>query len=275
MGGKVTPVVEHHSDAALRLRTGDNPARYRRYGLRIAEYWLDQRSEPWTGADVALLVQYSDAPARAWSRPFSSLVIALDRTEQELRDGLNRDTKYKINRATERDEGEFRTVPADAGACGRFADFYDRFATSKGLAVIDRKALLARASAGLLALSVARWRGEDVVWHVHVCAGGAASLLHSASLFRSMDDKEAQAAIGRLNRALHWFDMLHFRALGLLRYDFGGWYAGNEDEGLLRINRFKEGFGGTRVDQFRALVGLTVPGRALVAARRMLARARE
>lgn len=246
------------------------PARYRRHGVRIAEYWLDQSIVPSANSDVALLIQYSAVPRMAWSRPFTSLVIGLEQTEAKLRDGLNRDTRYKINRAYERDACQFSAVAPDARTCQRFSDFYDRFALSKGLPRVDRMALLARAEAGLLLFSQARWRGEEVVWHVHVCAGGSATLLHSSSQFRATDDKELQAVIGRANRALHWFDMLHFKGSGMLRYDFGGWYAGNEDDSLLRINQFKEGFGGTRVDQFRALLGLTVIGKCLVRTRRIL-----
>ncbi len=48
-------------------------------------------------------------------------------------------------------------------------------------------------------------------------------------------------AIGRGNRMLHWKDILAFKAEGKNVYDFGGWYAGQEDEALLRINQFKEG----------------------------------
>jgi hypothetical protein len=41
--------------------------------------------------------------------------------------------------------------------------------------------------------------------------------------------------------------MLRFRDEGVGIYDFGGWYPGRENEILLRINRFKESFGGELV----------------------------
>ena len=57
--------------------------------------------------------------------------------------------------------------------------------------------------------------------------------------------------------------MLRHREQGLKSFDFGGWYPGKEDAGLLEANRFKEGFGGRAVreckcEQIRSLKGWVV-----------------
>jgi len=50
-------------------------------------------------------------------------------------------------------------------------------------------------------------------------------------------------------------------------YDFGGWYQGRDDQELLRINAFKEEFGGRHVREFHAAVPITLRGRAVLRAR--------
>lgn len=118
----------------------------------------------------------------------------------------------------------------------------------------------ARARGGTVRFSRALYRGATVVWHVHAVTQEKATLLYSASQFRQLDVNEARAVIGRANRLLHWRDMLFFKAEGKSVYDFGGWYVGTENVELLRINRFKEGFGGVRTDQFNGFIALSWRG---------------
>ena len=68
------------------------------------------------------------------------------------------------------------------------------------------------------------------------------------------------AYIGRANRLHHWLDVLRFRDEGFAIYDFGGWYAGRENEELLRINCFKESFGGKVVFHYKCDQGLSWKG---------------
>jgi hypothetical protein len=246
--------------AAPRARE-ETLARFTRHGLRMAELWLDEPLTQPASCDVLLLRQYTRAPERAFSSPFHSLRLDLTQSEEALLQGLNRDTKYKVRRAEGKDQVVCIEEPAaDEDMCLRFQAFYDEFAASKGVAMIARHELLARARAGALCISRAVYAGETVVWHVHAATAKRATLLHSASHFRQLDDADTRAAIGRANRLLHWKDMLHFKARGLEVYDFGGWYAGNDDQALLKINQFKEGFGGVRVVQVNAALALTWRG---------------
>ena len=120
-----------------------------------------------------------------------------------------------------------------------FCDFYDRFAAQKGLEMLDRSGLVRYASSGVLDLSQAKDPdGEVVVWHAHLLTQKRVRLLYSASLFRETEDNQRRNLIGRANRYLHWGDMLRFRTTGLSLYDFGGWYPGDTDDALLRINKF-------------------------------------
>lgn len=245
--------------------------RFRRHSLRMAEQWLDEPVADAVDCDVLLLRQYTGAPERAFSNRFVSLTIDLSQSEESLLQGLNRDTKYKIRRAQGKDQVICIQEPVgDDDLCLRFQAFYDEFAVSKGVARISGQELLARARAGTACFSRAVIGGETVVWHVHAATNKRAALLHSASHFRQHDDNDKRAAIGRANRLLHWNDMLHFKAIGLEVYDFGGWYAGDDDQALLKINQFKEGFGGVRAAQVNAALALTWRGWIYLRLRQLL-----
>lgn len=236
-------------------------ARYSRHGLHIAEQWLDDPPARPAGCDVLLLHQYSQAPKGAVHSPFATLTLDLSQEADALLQGLNRDTKYKVRRAEGKDEVVCIQEPeANEDVCRQFVAFYNEFAQSKGLSLVSGPELAARARAGALRISRAVYRGETVVWHVHAATAAKATLLHSASHFRNLDDGEVRAAIGRANRLLHWKDILSCKEDGLSVYDFGGWYAGSEDEALLKINQFKEGFGGVRTEQVNAALALTWRG---------------
>ena len=92
--------------------------------------------------------------------------------------------------------------------------------------------------------------------------------MHSASFFRLGDPGEA-ALVSRANRLHHWADIQRFREEGLAIYDFGGWYTGREDSEKLRVNRFKESFGGQAVHEYSADRANTWKGVAALGARRL------
>jgi hypothetical protein len=235
--------------------------RYTKHGLRMGELWLDEPVQRASDVDVILLHQYGSLPAGAVGSPFHSLVLDLSLSEDELLNGLNRDTKYKVRRAEGKDAAtcEQFVQPSDA-LCAEFIEFFNAFAADKGIAQVVSAEFYARAKVKRLWISRASIGGQAVVWHVHALGGGRVSLLHSASHFRQSDDTEMRNAIGRANRLLHWNDIVHAKAQGLTGYDFGGWYAGEEDQGLLKINQFKEGFGGTRVQQCNAAIATSWRG---------------
>jgi hypothetical protein len=229
--------------------------------MRIAELWLDAPIAKPADCDLLMLRQYSRLPQGAFSWPFSTLTVNLHASEEQLLNGLNRDTKYKLRRASTQDKIECAYEPQVTEAiCAEFLDFFNEFADTKGLKRLATHEMRARAQGGTVRFSRALYGGATLVWHVHAVTQDKATVLHSASHFRQLDDNEVRAVVGRANRLLHWRDMLFFKAEGKSVYDFGGWYAGNENAELLRINQFKEGFGGERTDQFNGGIALSCRG---------------
>ena len=84
----------------------------------------------------------------------------------------------------------------------------------------------------------------------HFLEQDRARLTHSASMFRLEADSAERNRIGRVNRLLHWDDMVRFRDAGVKTYDMGGWYTGRRNQAQLRINTFKEEFGGRVVHEW-------------------------
>ena len=149
-----------------------------------------------------------------------------------------------------------------------FYDFYDRFADSRQLLRVNRTRVDALARHGMFSLSRVSAGGRVLVWHAYLRGGARACLMHSASFFRQAGPGEA-ALVSRANRFHHWADMERFREEGLAIYDFGGWYAGREDIEKLRVNRFKESFGGEAVHEYSADRANTWKGAAALGARRL------
>jgi hypothetical protein len=237
---------------------------YRSRFLLRGEVWYD--GEPDNSAvDWVVYHQRPSPVPRARWRYFYTLLVDLCQNTEELLGQMSSSTAYKIRRARDRDA--ICCQSCDTGKPGvidEFEQVYNRFASHKGLSMLDRAEVDQLAKAGVLEMSVAKDSGsKPLAYHAYYRGKGRSRLLHSASLYREVDDSAARNTIGRANRYLFWCDMLRHQEQGLKYFDFGGWYPGKTDEGLLEVNRFKEGFGGRVVreydcEQIRSLRGWIV-----------------
>jgi hypothetical protein len=237
--------------------------RIRGKGVTYGELWFDetlqapqpdilicrQRSQPWPGAQC---------------ENFVTLLIDLTQDEAALSVALDKDHRYEIRRAATKDGGISTTIDQPAQELDAFCAFYDRFAAAKGLGRSYRKWLNEAAAADRLILTNAEHGGNVRVWHAYIVSGDRVRLLHSASLAQA-DDKSLQALVGRLNRWLHWQDILEFKRRGFRTYDLGGIFAEASSSAAAGINRFKAGFGGVRSPGFDCTVALTGKGRLYLA----------
>lgn len=245
---------------------------YSKASLRIVEL-LYNESEPVERADIVRF-QARLAPVDGGTcERRHTILIDLSQDETVLRSQLNRTTRNEVSRAG-RDgvQCSFHRRPG-AGMLEEFSSYWKRFAPLKGLPPLNAERLNGMLECGALALSSANLPGEEpLAWHCYVYTACWARLLHSASLFRESADKEYINTVSRANRLLHWQDIVEFRSMGVETYDFGGWYDGAEDQHKLKINQFKEGFGGTVTPVYYSDRGLTVKGSVAVYVRRLLKR---
>lgn len=236
-------------------------AKYRKAHLTVAEVLFDETCANTVDVDV---VRYrcraKPVPGSQCAKCYT-LWVDLGDNPKCLLANMSRTTRSQIRRAQRESlRYEFTSTPT-RNCTEQFFDFYDSFARSKNLkASVDRHRVLGFLNQGALDLSrVTSPEGRVLVWHANLRSGRYACCLYSASLFRR-EGKRMAAYIGRSNRLHHWSDMLRFRGEGFRIYDFGGWYAGTQDQILLRINRFKECFGGALVAQYNCDQAVTWKG---------------
>jgi hypothetical protein len=194
---------------------------------------------------------------------FLTLVNDLTAAEDHLFAACGENNRYKIGRARNRDQLEFRQVADPRTELDAFCAFYDAFAAQKGLPGAYRKGLRAACDAGRLTLTCTAREDEVLVWHAYMTDGRSASLLHTASHFRG-------AVIARANRWHHWRDMLAFKALGYERFCWGGMFEDESAPERANINNFKREFGGRLERNYNCTFPVTLRGRAAMAALRVV-----
>lgn len=242
----------------------------RKCGIRLATvYFLDApiNSLP---ADLARLRQ-AISPVSG-STEFPTLHIDLTRTESDLLADCSKSNRYKISRASSRDELTFEPgLRPSEQELADFITFYDHFAASKDLPYSEKQLLESLHAADALRLSrVTTPEGQVLCQHLHVADAHRARLLYSASHFRDVKESSVRSLIGRANRALHWVEFKKFKEDGLAIYDFGGFVPNSTDPAIRQISEFKASFGGTSVVEYHAMVGLTLVGKVALWARRVL-----
>ena len=238
--------------------------------LRIAEYWADEPAEP-VDADLIRWFQQPQVRAGMFCREFFTILIDLTSDEEQVFAAIEKDTRYEIRRAQTKDDLTCELINPDADTLRIFCDYYDQFAKQKAQAPLDRAWLKLLLDVEAMRLSRSHHAGgETLVWHSYHWMNRRATLLNSASSLRGTDDAARRQMIGRANRLLHWRDMLSFKAAGAEAYDFGGWYEGKTNEQRLKINHFKEEFGGEIVKNYICEHAVTWKGKLFLTARRLM-----
>ena len=241
--------------------------------LRSGTVWFDD--EPTDAkVDVIRYMQRKEPVAGGQTKEVYTLITDLSRPPEDLLAVMTKDTRYEIRRAANKDRITCRSWNTDmAEPLARFIEFYDRCANLKNIPPAPAAYLRVLAVAGVLDLSCAvDAEGKDLVWHAYYRGAQRVQLYHSGSIIRASADSAFRNLIGRANRYHHWQDMLRFKEAGVIAYDFGGWYAGNSHQDFLRVNRFKEEFGGSVVREFNCRKLITVKARLASVVNRIVRR---
>lgn len=239
----------------------------------IEEVWIDEEPKVRPNVDVLHYIERTHPIQGIQFDEFYTMIVDLTKEHDNLWKSLGKNNQYKIRRATQKDQivySHWEQNNIDNHILNNFFDFHDRFTSLQGLKKISRARVRSFAEAGILDLSLVQSQdGEPLVWHAHCCVQNKAVFFYGASL-KDYNDTSYQSLLGRANRYHHWQDILRFKTSNISFYDFGGWYAGNTDQKLLNINKFKEEFGGHIVKTFRSLHGLTLKGKICIYLYKML-----
>lgn len=242
--------------------------KYRRRFVVRGEDWFEP-APPARGVDVHE-VYHVDEPIPGYRCvEFYTLLFDLRSTVDELFAAVRPEARRQIRRCTESAEIAYEHFfPCGPEPLERFFAAYDELAAVKGLAALDRELVRLYAVSGTLDLSLVRKSdGSPLAWHANYRTPQRARQLHSIAFFRG--DKAERNLVGRAHRYHTWMDILRFKESGTPVFDLGGWYHGTTDGELLKINAFKEEFGGRVVRQFICERGISVRGKAYVALRNL------
>jgi hypothetical protein len=234
----------------------------RRGLLTIGYVFLDEEIDRPNVDVVSYVHRLKPIDHLAWEERHTRL-IDLRKDADALMGGIAPNTRYEIRRAEQKDGVRgTRWDTSSEAALREFCDAFNAFADQKGQPRVDLKRLGLLAAGGILQITRAA-AADDVplVWHAYLCVGERTRLLHSCSHHRDSDDSAVRGLIGRANRYLHWSDLLQFKEAGYALYDLGGWHQAGTDPELVRINQFKERFGGEVVPCYSGKRPLTVKGR--------------
>jgi hypothetical protein len=233
----------------------------RRASVNILDLYFDEPARLGMKPDIIRYNQWSMPVGGAECRPFSTIVLDLTRSHQELLSTIRSHTRRKLRRAEKDDLVCECSNGENLDTVRMVADHFDRCGQLKNLVKASRARLLILARSGALDVSFVRDGGGEILSAIsYLRVPGRARALYAAAAFRNTKDLARRAAIGCANRYLVWQDILRFKKAGLRMFDFGGYYTGSEDQEKLRINTFKEEFGGVVLHQYNCQEAATLTG---------------
>ena len=236
-----------------------------RLSVRILDLYFQEPEPQYVKADIIRYNQVPTAVPGAQCASFSTIVVDLAFTETELFSNLKHHTRQKIRR-TQRDKLAYQySDHPSSDVVSTFADHLDRCRDLKALPRANRKRLAILAEHRALDISWIRdTSGAILCVSSYVVTPFRLRGLFAGAIYRTTSDPTRRTLIGRANRLLYWRDMLRFKESGFRFFDFGGYYVGNDDEEKLRINGFKEEFGGKIVHEFNCARAITLKGKFIL-----------
>ena len=199
-------------------------------------------------------------------KKFKTLHLNLEQTEEELFKGMNRTTRYQINRAS-KDSFEVTIIdqpsPKDIK---EFVQFFIPFSKEKDIPSCSYSKLNSLGEEGMLVITkVMDEQGRKLASHAYSLTEGKASMIHSCSGRFEFGNNQERNRIGRANRFLHWNDILYFKEQNYQIYDFVGIsFDDDEDEAMKNISDFKKGFGGREVIEYKYYIAHSLPGKIVL-----------
>lgn len=211
---------------------------------------LRQTSFCWNAEDDSRLMA---------TQKHKTLFISLRQSPDDFLADMNKATRYDVNRCLSKDAPCFiyKTQPTD-GDIEESLKMHAEVYHAKGICfeVDFYRMLYERVNRkNCLTISKVENSSEILSIHTYIHDERRVRLIASSSKRLGADS----ALVGRINKALHYSDFLHFKERNLSIYDFGG--VSDESPQHHSISAFKRGFGGYEVDEFHGWLPTSVLGR--------------
>jgi lipid II:glycine glycyltransferase (peptidoglycan interpeptide bridge formation enzyme) len=237
-----------------------------RSSVRIADLYFNEQPADGLKVDV---VRFNQSPARipgAICTPFPTIVLDLSQSPEEMLAKMKSHTRYKIRRAEEKDDLTYVfSDNGDPNIVRTFSEHLDTCAALKNLPLVSRERLAILAGNHALDVSFIRDNsGAIIAASSFILTPSRVRGLYAGASYRAAHDPSRRTMIGRANRYLYWRDILRFRDNKIRTFDFGGYYTGAQDEEKLRVNGFKDEFGGVVINEFNCEKPITLKGKLAV-----------
>ena len=210
-------------------------------------------------------VSFDDVP-KGWEEQytiFSDLSDSIDILQPKIRKNF----RYEIRRAKK--EGtvikSYNSIASmdERKLLDLFEETYNQMYRDKGInQTFNRAQVEEYLNNGCMIITIGFFENIPYVFHSYIYNSDTSRFYYSTSPFRC--DKADAALIGRINKAVHWYDMQMFKSMGVVNYDWGGISDKNASNG---IDQFKLGFGGEIGHYYNINIGLSLKGKAAVEVR--------
>lgn len=238
---------------------------YRKFGFRIRHIWFygsgtvsDAKQQ-----DIIYYHAVKEDNAEGIVNKQYSLISDLEQDEEQLWKGIRKNFRYQIRRA-EKENIEVRTfrgleIRNEEGLFDKFVEIYNTMYKDKHMkTVFNVKLVTEYMKENRIIFTIACADGEPLVFHSYLYDNDKTRLFYSASPFR--EETEQAVKIGRMNKYLHWRDLLFFKNMGVKEYDWGGIFSFTEPNG---IDHFKQGFGGVDIEYYNIVIGTSFLGKVI------------
>jgi len=240
-----------------------------RMSVCIVDLYFGEPLPPNLKADI---IRWNQSPVPvpgALCTPFATIVVDLLLPEEKLFSNLKSHTRTKIRRAQKDSLTYEFSNDGNRESVMQLADHLDRCRDLKSLPRVGRERLFILARQKMLDFSWVRDEsGEMLCASSYIITPCRLRGLFAGASFRSITDPSRRNLIGRANRLLYWRDIMRFKEAGFRFFDHGGYYIGSEDQEKLRVNQFKEEFGGKIMHEFNCEQGISVRGKLVLWAMR-------
>ena len=236
-----------------------------RAGTRILDYYFDESTAGTVDADIVRYNQSPHAIPNTQVSACATVVVDLSKSEAELLSQLKRHTRDKLRRALKENLTYHVSDGVDPEALRIFADHVDRCLSAKHLPRVSRPRLSILAKQKALDLSwMTDESGEILCASSYLITPKRVRGLYAGAAFRFSGNSNVKTRIGRANRLLYWQDMLRFKSAGFTQFDLGGYYTGVDDPERVRVNGFKDEFGGSVVHEYNCEKAVTLRGKIIL-----------
>ncbi|MEE1946848.1 hypothetical protein VRU48_17110 [Pedobacter sp. KR3-3] len=208
-------------------------------------FWFSETPKPWSLFTIHIQSRNQLTITNGYCKKFYTKLILLDKDIDQIEKEYDSSTAYEIRRA-KRDGITFE-LSQDVEF---FVSFFNEFAKSKGYG----QRLSVKKIKSMPSYQIVQTKLNDNILAMSLYVvdldGKRVRLLYSASSFRSFEDISMKAFVGRANRLLHHEAIVYFQSIGIIEYDMGGYAKDSTDKSLQGINKFKDSFGGTLVEEY-------------------------